>query len=246
MSLSKSVNMNRISNNIFADANLESMDIPTKLLPNPYYDFPYLVIENFLSKNICKAISNEIISLNNAKKAKVKSSFINGVIQPSVIEKYRKTNIYHLKDELSKHYEKSFKKYQSLIEEYFHMSLNLSTQLQVLEYKKGSFYVKHADDSNELRDKNGQTIGFTVTSPQRKLTTVLFATSHEEMVTNNYSFSGGELLFNYLYDENGNNPTFKPQAGTMIVFPSNPYFSHEVKPVLDGLRLTLVQWHNCL
>jgi SM-20-related protein len=59
-------------------------------------------------------------------------------------------------------------------------------------------------------------------------------------------FSGGELLFNYLMDEEGHTITLRPQAGDMIVFLSNPYFSHEVLPVTDGFRLTLVQWHNAL
>lgn len=238
--------MNRISNYIYADPALETMSIPTKFLPNPYYDYPYLVIEDFISQALCKEIVDEIYSINDAKKAKVKASFINGIIQPALIEEYRKTKIYHLKEELEKFYLQSFTKHQPLIEEYFRLSLTLSTQLQVLEYTKGSFYIKHSDDSNELIDKNGNTVGFTPTSPERKLTTVLFATSYEEDITDKYSFNGGELLFNYLFDENGKNPTFRPKAGTMVVFPSNPYFSHEVKPVLDGFRLTLVQWHNCL
>ncbi len=238
--------MNRISNYIYADASLEDMEIPTKFLPNPYYDYPYLVIENFLPENLCNEIADEIVAQNDAKKAKVKSSFVNGIIQPALIEEYRKTKIYHLKEELEKFYTQSFEKYQPQIEEFFHLSLTLSTQLQVLEYTKGSFYIKHSDDSNELIDKEGNTVGFVPTSPERKLTTVLFGTSHQDVVTNKYSFSGGELLFNYLYDKDRNNPTFRPKAGTMVVFPSNPYFSHEVKPVLDGLRITLVQWHNCL
>jgi SM-20-related protein len=59
-------------------------------------------------------------------------------------------------------------------------------------------------------------------------------------------FSGGELLFNYLYDKEGSLVKIKPQAGDMVVFPSNPYFSHEVLPVKEGYRLTLVQWHDAI
>jgi SM-20-related protein len=36
----------------------------------------------------------------------------------------------------------------------------------------------------------------------------------------------------------------RPEAGDMVVFFSNPYFSHEVLPVKEGYRLSLVQWHN--
>ena len=32
----------------------------------------------------------------------------------------------------------------------------------------------------------------------------------------------------------------------MIVFPSNPYFSHEVLTIRSGYRLSLVQWHDTI
>jgi len=123
--------------------------------------------------------------------------------------------------------------------------MTLSTDVQVLEYKEGFFYIKHADDSSEIIDQDKQTIGFKLVAPERKLSTVLFATSH---ITNVHdgaqSFSGGELMFNYLYNSEGESVKIKPEAGDMIIFPSNPYFSHEVLPVEEGYRLTLVQWHD--
>jgi SM-20-related protein len=134
-----------------------------------------------------------------------------------------------------------------MIEEYFNIALTLATDVQVLEYKKGFFYIKHADDSSEIIDKDQQTIGFKLVAPQRKLTTVLFATSYAtHMDEKTYCFSGGELMFNYLYTKEGETVKIKPEAGDMIIFPSNPYFSHEVLPVEEGYRLTLVQWHDAL
>ena len=61
-----------------------------------------------------------------------------------------------------------------------------------------------------------------------------------------HHFSGGELCFNYLFDEKGLPVCIRPEAGDMVVFPSNPIYSHEVHPVTAGYRLTLVQWHNGL
>lgn len=89
----------------------------------------------------------------------------------------------------------------SIIEEYFSTALTLSTDIQVLEYTKGCFYIKHSDDSSEL-------------------------------------------LFNYLKESEGNTIKLEPKARDMIVFPSNPYFSHEVLKVKEDYRLTLVQWHD--
>ncbi|MGC9350564.1 MAG: 2OG-Fe(II) oxygenase [Sulfurovum sp.] len=54
------------------------------------------------------------------------------------------------------------------------------------------------------------------------------------------------MLFNYLYDEKGETVKIKAEAGDMVIFPSNPYFSHEVLPVKEGYRLTLVQWHDAI
>ena len=138
-------------------------------------------------------------------------------------------------------------KYKSAIEAYFSVGLTVSTNVQVLEYKTGYFYIKHANDSNEMIDKNKKTIGFKLVAPQRKISTVLFATSHESQTFNkSQNFSGGELLFNYLFDVEGEAVMINPEAGDMSVFPSNPYFSHEVLPVEEGYRLTLVQWHDAI
>jgi SM-20-related protein len=236
--------MNQISNKIYCDDSLEKLDIPTKLLPNPYRDYPYLIIENFLDASICQEIVDAIKKSQNGLKAKVKSSPAYGVVEPKVIEEYRKTNIYKLHQVYESVYQNSFLSHQKEIEEFFNISLTLSTDLQALEYTKGGFYIKHADDSNELIDSDGNIAGFLAVSPERKLTTVLFVTAYDEIVQDNYTFSGGELLFNYLYDEQKEPIKLKPKIGSMVIFFSNPYFSHEVLPVNDGYRLTLVQWHN--
>jgi len=36
------------------------------------------------------------------------------------------------------------------------------------------------------------------------------------------------------------------KAGDMLVFLSNPYFTHEVLEVKKGFRVSLVQWHDAL
>ena len=104
----------------------------------------------------------------------------------------------------------------------------------------------HADDSNALVDKNGEIVGYVTVAPERKLSTVLFTTSCVATAIKEDEFRGGELLFNYLYDTEGETILFRANAGDMIIFPSNPYFTHEVLPVTQGYRLTLVQWHNAI
>lgn len=237
--------MIQISNKVYCDDFLESCCIQ-RILPNPYYDLPYLVIKNFLPIEICHQISRYTYHENEKERAKVKTMVLGSVADANLNEQIRKTNIYTLPNTLLEKYQNSFLSHQKLIEEYFNVALTFSTEVQTLEYTKGYFYKKHADDSNDIINEDGETIGFQLVAPHRKITTVLFATSYSDTPETPYSFKGGNLKFNYLHDKEGKNIELFPEAGDMVIFPSNPYFSHEVIPVEEGYRLTLVQWHNAI
>lgn len=238
--------MIQISAQVYCDSLFENIDISNTLFASQYKDFPYLIIKNFFSQESCDALVALVQKDKETKtRAQVKKEIIAGIVQADVVEEYRKTNIYKLDTFYKKYYDEQFILYQSMIEDYFNIALTLSTDVQVLEYKKGYFYIKHADDSSEIINQNKETIGFKLVAPQRKLSTVLFATSHVACVDKDTDgFSGGELIFSYLYNKEGEVIKIKPEAGDMLVFPSNPYFSHEVLPVEKGYRLTLVQWHD--
>lgn len=236
--------MTQISNKIFCDDFLIDLEFQNKLLPNPYYDYPYLIIKDFLPQSICEEIRNTIQHNNDATDAKIRQK--NELLLEETLNKQiRKTKIYELNASHKKIYEKSFYEHQKEIENFFSVALTTSTPIQVLEYTQGSFYKAHSDDSNVLL-KDDAVVGFVNVAPQRKVTSVLFMTTNSEENDLNNSFSGGELVFNYLYDENKENITYKPQAGDMILFLSNPIFTHEVKEVKSGYRLTLVQWHDAI
>jgi SM-20-related protein len=235
--------MQQISNHVFCDDRIAGLKLNTRLIPNPYYDTPYLLIENFLSGSACRRIAEYTRAASEAEHAMIKSTHF-GVVDPDVDERIRKTAVHKIPERLLRHYRRSFLRHQGRIEEFFRIALTTTTEVQALEYTEGAFYIKHADDSNELLDAHGETAGFVLVAPQRKITTVLFATSHAETDGDADSFSGGELCFNYLCDAEGSPIVLRPRAGDMLVFPSNPVFSHEVFPVTKGYRLTLVQWHN--
>ena len=221
--------MHQISNNVYAHDDLLGWDIPTKRLPNPYHDFPYMLIKGVLSADECHSITSSVLDTQNSTAASLRGGDVNSNI--------RKTAIYTLSLEQHVLYQSRFDALRSEIEHFFSLILTRSTDVQVLGYEEGAFYVKHSDDSSELRSRDGDTIGYVSVAPERKLSTVLFA---------NDSYEGGELVFNYLYDENKEMIRLKPDAGDMIVFLSNPYFAHEVLPVTKGFRLSLVSWHDAL
>lgn len=235
-------NLVQISNKVFCEPSLLTMDIKTKRLPNPYYDVPYLYIEDFFSISLCHKIIARIQKESDFKKARLRSSSL--ALKEMLDQTIRKTNIYTLNEFESHAYIEQFKNFQSRIEEYFTLSLTTASKTQLLEYQKGSFYKAHSDDSNMIIDKHQNIIGFDCVAANRKLTSVLFLNGKEEDKTN--GFQGGELKFNYLYTQDKQPITLQPKAGAMLLFLSNPYFTHEVLPVTEGLRYTLVQWHDAL
>ena len=237
--------MRQISNFVYCDDFIADLRLDTRLAANPYYDYPYLVIENFLSPQACAEIAAYTHEQSEGEQAMIKKSQ-HGVVVPGLEESIRKTAIHQLPEALLEGYHLSFKYYQKQIEDYFCTALTTATEVQALEYTKGGFYIKHADDSSEIVNGDGETVGFVQVAPARKMTTVLFATSYESHDDKGVHFGGGELVFNYLFDAEGNTVSIRPKAGDMVVFPSNPLYSHEVLPVTSGYRLTLVQWHDAI
>jgi hypothetical protein len=56
----------------------------------------------------------------------------------------------------------------------------------------------------------------------------------------NDNYSGGEIYFPYV------DVTVKPEAGSVIFFPSNFIYVHEVKPMSNGIRYAVPQWYHSL
>lgn len=235
--------MVQISNQIFCKKFLTEMDIKTGLLPNPYYDLPFMLIKNFLSDKTCEEITSAMRLNQDVCEAEIRK-YESIKIQTGKDTSIRKTNIHKLSIRHENIYNKSFEKHQIDIEKFFNLSLTTSTDIQALEYTKGSFYKQHSDDSSVLL-KDNEVVGFLPVALERKITTVLFTTNHSHIVSKN-NFNGGELIFNYLYDREGKIVEIKPKAGDMIVFFSNPYFTHEVLEVKKGYRVSLVQWHDAI
>ena len=235
--------MVQISNHVFCEKFLTELNIKTGILPNPYYDYPFMIIKNFLPEKSCKEITALARINQNIIEAKIRKR--NGhKIDADINTHIRKTKIHKLSDIHKEVYSNNFLKHQGDIERFFNLPLTTSTKIQVLEYTKGSFYKQHSDDSSVLI-KDKKIIGFIPVALERKISTVLFVTSNSDTISDN-TFKGGELVFNYLYDKEGEKIKIKPEQGDMLVFLSNPYFTHEVLEVKEGFRVSLVQWHDAI
>ena len=232
--------MHQISDKVFAEDFLFETEIATPLLSSPYEEFPFLTIENFLDEATCKEIVENAQSNSDVINAQLRSS------DETLNQSIRNTKIHKLSTLHQTLYEKAFSAIRPQIESFYSLSLTSSTKPQLLEYTKGSFYKAHADDSSVLVDKNKNVVGFKQVAPQRKITTLLFLSEHSDKELTSYQFSGGELTFNYFKDEQENSLLLTPKMGTIIVFASNPIYTHEVKMVTGGYRLSVAQWHDAI
>lgn len=91
-------------------------------------------------------------------------------------------------------------------------------QLDLLKYDKDHHYNFHVDHSSNMNSK-------------RTLSAILFL---------NNDYKGGELCFKNTYDDE--QKIVNPIPGTLIIWPSNMLFPHMVKPVIEGVRYTVVAW----
>ncbi|MEN8147901.1 MAG: 2OG-Fe(II) oxygenase [Campylobacterota bacterium] len=232
--------MHQISDKVFAEDFLFELDIATPLLPSPYEAFPFLVIENFLDEETCREIIDSAKTDRDAADAELRSS------DKALNQQIRNTRIHELSSLHQRLYDEAFDTLRPQIENFYALSLTSSTKPQLLEYTKGSFYKAHSDDSSVLVDKGGNIAGFKQVAPQRKVTTLLFVSEQGKGDLSPYQFSGGELTFNYFKDSEDQALLLTPKMGTLIVFGSNPIYTHEVKVVEDGYRLTVAQWHDAI
>lgn len=89
--------------------------------------------------------------------------------------------------------------------------------IQYLRYTPGGHYVPHVDKFYGLAGKHGD----------RVITVLAYL---------NDNYAGGHLEFPYL------DLAIKPEKGSLIVFPSTWEYCHLVKPVIRGVRHSVVTW----
>ena len=115
------------------------------------------------------------------------------------------------------------------IEQFFDLRLPSREGVSLLRYTAGGFFKPHRDH------------GYVESWPdaaRRRVSLVLFLCSSREIDARG-TFSGGALR---VYGEKASAPAqeIHPRAGTLIVFLSTTL--HEVLPVHDGVRDTVVDW----
>ena len=93
---------------------------------------------------------------------------------------------------------------------------------QLLRYKEGGFYVRHADSENMNPDLRTWT-----KTIDRDLSLLIYL---------NDDFSGGDLYFEKF------NYRLRPKAGMAVLFPSDNRYMHEAQTITTGQRYAIVSW----
>jgi len=117
-----------------------------------------------------------------------------------------------------------------------------------LGYQVGDFFRVHCDSfirsaiatNPKMKIEPGQF--WYANNPHRKFTTLLYLNAYSSAdIAPPGQYTGGELHMPRILKD-GIPVQFKPEAGTLLGFPSNFIFMHEVKPITSGYRFSTVTW----
>ena len=205
---------------VVTDQPRKKEDIPVKVEPLPRVntlDEYIRVYDNILTHKECKLILDEYVESKEWYDAMVGG----GVKKDNV----RKCQIAHisLKEVISKN-EEIRKKIDTLvfdkaggaasryIQEFPHCNISTDSGYDLLRYDEGGFYTIHTDNYKD----RPRTVAMSL------------------MLNDNYD--GGEIAF---FERSH---IIKPSAGSVVIFPANFMYPHEIMPVLSGTRYAIITW----
>lgn len=189
------------------------------------------VIENFLTKEFCEQILNEV-----QDDKLVSAAIVDDKDLAYVNEDYRKTKIAKISKETKVEIYNKMLEIKPQLEEHFQVTLDKSEKPEVLVYREGDFFKVH-------KDQDDQPDSQTVTS-NRKVSMVIFLNTQSEE-PGEHCYSGGSLNLFGLINQPGWEDKGFPlggKPGLLVAFRSN--IIHEVTPVTFGKRFTIVNWFH--
>jgi len=134
-----------------------------------------------------------------------------------------------------------------LMQEHYEITgkLQLAESWQVLGYGQGYFFGNHCDNCIWNAPGHDEQLWWTNT-PKRKYSTVIWVNDQVEGYSRTGQYVGGSFVLTRVLDADKKSVVIKPKAGSMITFPSNFQFMHEVRKVLRGYRISCVAWHDAI
>jgi len=174
-----------------------------------------VVLKNIMSDELCDAILAEYKNADCWQTAHTSTGINTEIRDCAIIEMSQKYIIQDSKDR-ARLDEEVFKCASQCIDRYNkkfkHSHIQEDTGYQLLRYNEGQFYTQHTDSFLQ----------------QPRLISCSF------MINDDYE--GGEFAF---FDRELN---YKLNKGDVLMFPSTFMYPHEVMPVVEGTRYSIITW----
>lgn len=191
--------------------------------------FGLLAIPDFIDAESCARLRDEMQSAETVAATVAKKSDMY-----AVDETVRKVKLAQVSPPTNSWIRQKLLDVRPILEQHFQVELCGCQIPQFLIYREGAFYQPHQDSSD---DPDAHQVFH-----DRKIAAVVFLNS-EGKTSDPGSYSGGSLAFyRLLRGEPWNTVGFplRGEQGLLMSFPAD--LPHEVRPVLQGERHTVVTW----
>jgi hypothetical protein len=195
-------------------------DFPLLVIPKPNNTLEqYIhVFEDVVSDELCDKIIEEYINGDEWKDTSIGGEIsINKSIRNCKEICISSENVLEKNFEVRKEIDdKIHKSVNDIIQKYTKIhkdfSIDIDTGYNLLRYNEGEFYIEHTDS---FKDQ------------QRSLSCSLQL--NDNYVGGEFAFFGREIMI-------------RSKKGSAIVFPSNFMYPHEIMPVVEGTRYSIITW----
>jgi len=194
--------------------------------PTPDSPFDLLFVTSFLDPETCR----ELIAELRRSPADAAVTYGQGDAG-SVNERVRKVERVRPSRETVEHVTGSLIDYRQKLGEHFGISLSGCEEPQFLRYRVGDFFVAHQDGNTGLLRLD--------TDQSRRISISIFLNRQSEKPETD-SYCGGSLVFSDW--RAGREFRINGETGTLIAFRSET--THEVIPVTQGERYSIVSWYG--
>ena len=174
------------------------------------------IFENIIPNNLCDKILSEYLNSDEWCDSFTKGGLNKNIRNCKVINISNQDTInknINLRKEIDNEvYSIVSKVFLKLNEEYKHISVSQDSGYDLLKYEEGGFYTQHTDNYTD--------------SPRTISCSICL----------NDDYDGGEFAFF------GRKLKYNLKKGSIITFPSNFMYPHEIMPVTKGTRYSIITW----
>ena len=176
------------------------------------------IYDNIVSKELCEKILNEYKNSSDFSPTFVGNGVLNPYVRTCDGILMSDNQVIDKNFEIRKSidvdlHQQLLKVVEKYSAEFPHFSPNIDTGYQLLRYNSGQFYTEHTD--NFVQEQRSISCSVTL---------------NEDFVGGEFAFFNREIII-------------RNAIGSVIVFPSNFMYPHEVMPVVEGTRYSIVTWY---